>query len=186
VEPFIKAVMALGDFSQHHIDLLWAKVAVKEVSRDHLLLKKGQMCSALWFVNRGAFRLYRVNEEGIEETLQLCTAGDWLLDYESFTGRKPSKGFIKAYEESEVVELDVYALHSLIQHSPLFFKLGKVLEKGMSPFDLHATPEQKYRALLAQRPDLVQTFPLQYIASYLAIAPETLSRIRRRVCLQSK
>lgn len=186
LKQYIDAVQQLGDFTAEQINLLLTKVTVIHLKKNSFLMKKGQVCRSFWFVNEGSLRRYQINQEDIEETLGLFVKGDWLLDYESFTGQKPSIGSIQAYEDCELVELSVHSFHELINQCQAFFRMGKILQSALPPFNSHASPEEKYIELLNKRPDLFMIFPLQYIASYLAIAPETLSRIRRKLSLHSK
>ena len=77
--------------------------------------------------------------------------------------------------------MTVYSLHNLIEISPVFFQLGKLLQPTTLRtqfYDDSMTPIEKYKYVLEHRPQLLQRFPLKYIAAYLKIAPETLSRVR--------
>lgn len=107
---------------------------------------------------------------------------DFALDQSSFTSQKPSLFNMQALEDCELIELTVQSLHSLITMSPTFFALGKILDANTRANYAHLkTPEEKYLALIQNRPQVIQRFPLKYIASYLNMTPETLSRVRGKV-----
>lgn len=116
-----------------------------------------------------------------ENILDLHIDTDWCLSYSSFITQKPSTVIIKAYSDLTALELTTTVIHELIAISPSFFQLGKILEQTVSRvqyFDNASTALQKHSHLFLSRPELFQRFPLKMIASYLKIAPETLSRIR--------
>jgi CRP-like cAMP-binding protein len=105
-----------------------------------------------------------------------------VLDYKSFTAQKPSSSNIEAMEDSQVFELSVHDLHKLIKTSDVFFQVGRILQYGIEQQVAqvqNSTPKDRYICLLANRPQVIQRFPLKFIASYLGMAPETLSRVRR-------
>ena len=77
--------------------------------------------------------------------------------------------------------LNIHDLHALIGRSPSFFVLGKILEEIHDYQSQKLSPDQKYKLLLEKRPEVIQTFPLKYISSYLGMTPETLSRVRSRI-----
>lgn len=184
MERFIQSVQAFGNFASSQMTLLLGEVAVRQLKKEEHLLKEGQVCPALYFLNQGSLRHYHITDEGSERTLNLVLEGDWVLDYQSFISQKPSRNFITAFEDSEVIELSICSLHKLIGHSPKFFKMGRLLEAGIQPANLYtefSSPEERYREVLRKKPLWFQKFPLHLIASYLGVAPETLSRIRRRI-----
>lgn len=186
MDRFIQTVQALGNFSSSEIDLLLKAVTVKQFNKNDHLLKEGQVSSVIYFLNHGSLQQYHVNEDGAERTLNLFLQGDWVLDYQSFISRKPTQNFIVAYEDAEVVEMDIYSLHHLIAQSQVFFKMGRLLETGIQPGNLYtqfSSPEERYREVLSKKPLWFQKFPLHLIASYLGVAPETLSRIRKRISI---
>jgi len=77
--------------------------------------------------------------------------------------------------------LSIHSIHALVAKSQVFLQLGKLLDLATERthfFDTSASPAEKYKYLQQNRSKLLQKFPQKMIASYLKIAPETLSRIR--------
>jgi CRP-like cAMP-binding protein len=183
-ESIFHSLQTLGRFSEGELTLFREKVQLLPVPKGGYLLREGQVCQAAYFINRGCFRHYQLNPEGEETTLDLFIANDWALDYPSFTAQKPARGCIQAAEEAEVLALDIHKIHALIGESPNFFALGRLMERGLTSAEIRTndqSPEEKYRYLLATKPQLVQKFPLKHIASYLGVTPETLSRVRKKL-----
>lgn len=183
---FAKAMTSLqsiGRFSEQDKILITQKLQAKTLKKNEIILKNGQTCRAVWFINQGAIRQFYVTNEGDECTLNFFTTGDWILDIDSFLGQKPSENTLIACENTEILELTVFDLHALIDHSQVFLQLGKILNAPKRPtlYDLSNVPEEKYKHLLQTKPHILQKFPLKQVASYLKMAPETLSRVRRKI-----
>ncbi|MEO9483113.1 MAG: Crp/Fnr family transcriptional regulator [Ekhidna sp.] len=180
-ESVIQSITSYASLSEQEIENFTARLELRQFDKGELLLEAGEVCVSWSFVIKGSFREYHTDQELNEVTTNLFTENAWTLNHSSFTGQLPSKGKIEAFEDSEVFQLSVHDLHHLIGESPAFFALGKILEVDSKKPKSSANPEEKYLALLAQNSVIVQKFPLKYIASYLGMTPETLSRVRRKI-----
>lgn len=183
-ESIRSSVQNVGYFTEAELVLLVGKLNVIAVAKGDCILREGQVCQAVYFINRGSFRHYQITDNNEETNLNLFLEKDWMFDYQSFTSQKPSRAVIQAVEESEMFELKVHDLHALIGKSSSFFKLGHLLESALESTEnrtSNLSPETKYRKLLETKPQLIQRFPLKHIASYLGVTPETLSRVRKKL-----
>lgn len=171
---------ALGRFTNEDISLFDTKAITKNFKRDEILLNEGEVSKSAFYIIKG--NAYQFCYDDIDENIiDLHIEKDWCLNHSSFVTQKPSAAVIKAYSELTVLELSMTSVHELICISPSFFQLGRVLDQTVSRvqyFDNANTAEEKHNQLFSSRPQLFQKFPLKMIASYLKIAPETLSRIR--------
>ena len=98
--------------------------------------------------------------------------------------QSPSLNTIQAAESSEVYGLTAHDFHELVKISDSFFRLGKIFENSTQNQGFqnnHLSPEERYELLILNKPEIIQKFPLKQVASFLGIAPETLSRIRRKI-----
>jgi CRP-like cAMP-binding protein len=183
-DKILQSIRKLGSFSEHELSIFTEMLKEKNVPKDSFLLKEGKVCQSFYFINQGSLRQFFITEDNSELTLNLFTENDWAFDYQSFTSQKPSANCIQAFEDTDIFELDIHAFHELILKSQSFFKIGKLLEAGLLNDHLYnstTSPEGKYLDLLQKKPLWIQKFPLKYIASYLRITPETLSRVRRKI-----
>jgi CRP-like cAMP-binding protein len=183
-----KELTRLGRFSIEETNLLLNRLDSKLLSSGEYLLEEGEICQNFYFIKKGGFRQFLINDTGEEKTINLMLDGDWVLDYRSFTSQNPSETFIQAVEESEVYSLNVYDLHALMQFSHSFFQLGKIFQHALVKSDLtsiRVPPVNRYKQLLSDKPALLQKFQLKHIASFLEMTPETLSRARRNLCTHS-
>jgi CRP-like cAMP-binding protein len=184
LEKIKPALLAYGRFSEEDLLLITNRLTVANYKKQTYFIKEGQVCQEVCFVNKGSFKQYMIGDDGTEIITNLFITGDWMLEYKSFTSQKPSTTIIEATEESELLVLSVHHLHELIKSSDSFFSLARVLELATQNQEYQSTrktPEEKYAFLLANKPQLIQIFPAKDIASFLGIAPETLSRVRRKL-----
>ncbi len=173
-----------GKFSERESLLLKQELQFRKLKKGDVLLKKGDVCSSLYFVISGSFYQYKIDSELDKNIIDLNINNDWVINHKSFTSRTPSEYAIQAFEESSIYELSIDSIHKLIAISQAFLQMGKILEQSTSRvnfFDNNNTPDEKYQYILNNKPQLLQKFPQKMIASYLKITPETLSRVRKRI-----
>jgi CRP-like cAMP-binding protein len=172
----------LGRFSEEDLNLLTHHLKALSIPKDFRLVKEDRVCQSIYFVAHGSFRHYQITDTGKEITQNLYIEKDWVLDYKSFTSQKPSASIIQAMEDSDVLELSIYDLHKLMKTSDVFFQVARIFQFGIEQQETqiqNTTPKERYEFLLAKKPHVIQRFPLKYIASYLGMTPETLSRVRK-------
>ena len=128
------------------------------------------------------------NVEGIENTIQFFFSNSFYTDYTSFLTGQPTIENMQALEPCEVVQFRKTDLYKLYNIYPVFDRVGRVMAENaflslskLNKMLTNEEPEQRYLNLLQQRPELVERIPQHYIASYLGIKPESLSRIRKRI-----
>lgn len=174
----------IGYFSEEDVQLFVNKITPKQLKKGEILLNQRAICKSVYFIIEGAFIEYNFKDEIEQNIIDLYLENEWLLNKQSFVRQAPSETIIEAFSEGIVFEIDIHTIHDLVAKSPAFLQLGKVLEPIHSRiqfFDNSFTPLQKYQYLLDNRREIIQTFPLKIIASYLKITPETLSRVREKL-----
>ena len=162
-------------------------VEVKRFDKKEFLLKEGQVCNKISFINSGCMRVF-YDVEGIENTVQFFFADSWYTDYGSFLNGELATENMQALEDSEVVQVKKDDLYKLYDSHPVFNRVGRVMAENaflavskLNKMLTNEDPEERYLNLLQKRPELVEKIPQHYIASYLGVKPESLSRIRKRI-----
>lgn len=160
---------------------------VIKIKKKEFILKEGQICNKITFINSGCTRVF-YNVDGIENTIQFFFGDSWYTDYESFLTGQPANENMQALQASEVIQIKKEDLYKLYDQHPIFDRVGRVMAENAfisvirrNQMLTNEEPELRYLNLMKQRPELVQQIPQHYIASYLGIKPESLSRIRKRI-----
>lgn len=183
MNDFFSAINSYGRFTSANLAAIAAIVNEKTWPAGSTVLQIGEIANAIYFVRSGALHSSYYTEEQLQVVQGLFLAGDWMLEHKSFTSRAPATNAIEAFTDCVLLELPIEGLHELIESSPVFFQLGSVLQIATARqelLDAYPSPDDRYREILQQRPELLQHFPLKLIASYLRMTPETLSRVRKR------
>ena len=159
----------------------------QELPRHTLLLAEGKVCSHLHFIGKGLARAFHFRD-GQEVTAWFMRENDMVISVHSFYRQKPSHENVELLEDSVVVSLEYKNLQQLYRQFPEFNFIGRVLtehyytlsEERAIALRTH-TAQERYEGLLQTHPEFFNRVPLKQIASYLGMAPETLSRLRRKV-----
>lgn len=160
----------------------------KRIRRHQFLLHEREVCKHYAFVNRGLLRAYLIDEKGAEHVLQFAIEDWWISDPNSFLTGNPATSNIDALEDSELLLLERSAYEKLLGAIPKFEKLFRVLleqrhaaQQRRISAALSLSAEEQYLRLLQTHPTIFQRVPLNQIASYLGITPQSLSRIRKKL-----
>lgn len=160
---------------------------IKHFKKKEFVLTEGDICREITFINKGSVRLFYVIE-GLENTLNFFFPNDWYTAYESFLDETPSIENVQALEDTELLQFSKSDLYQLYDNHPVFEKLGRVMAENAfrvvvnrSKMLTNEQPQERYLKLIKNRPELFEKIPQHYIASYLGVKPESLSRIRRRI-----
>jgi CRP-like cAMP-binding protein len=160
----------------------------REAKKNEHLFRQGEITRWVYFVEKGCLRQYYINNNGEERTIYFKTEGGWASELVSFLDNKPTELNLQALEDSELQVINqknwIYAVTQIRSFTMGFIRSQQdtnyMLKKRLAEATVES-PEEKYLNFIEQEPDLFQRIPLFHIASYLAMTPETLSRIRKKV-----
>ncbi|WP_177734101.1 Crp/Fnr family transcriptional regulator [Flavobacterium inviolabile] len=161
---------------------------LKKIPKKEFLLRQGEICKFEGFVNKGCFRVYHINNEGVEHVLYFAIEGWWITDIDSFTNEKPASLFIEALEDSEVLLISKREKELLYEQFPKTEKLFRImtqkthvaLQRRMIS-NLSKTADERYLDFIEKYPHLAQRLSNLQIAAYLGISHEFLSKIRKKI-----
>ena len=158
------------------------------VKKNQVLLQTGQIARYVYYVDKGCLRQYYINNNGEDRTIYFKTECGWVSELVSFLDNKPTELNVQALENSELQIINqknwIYAVTNIHSFTMGFIRAQQdtnyMLKKRLAEATVE-TPEEKYLRFIKEEPLLLQRIPLYHIASYLAMTPETLSRIRKKV-----
>jgi CRP-like cAMP-binding protein len=158
----------------------------QEIDAKTVLLSEGKIAKRAYYIEKGSIRVWFNNMEK-EVTFQFFFEGSVVSSVESFQKGLPSMFSIESLEPCILHSISKKDFDIIIQQSPaiksqfedtLFERL--LLYQKLFISRIKDSPEQRYKELLKNSPEIIQRVPLHYIASYLGITPVSLSRIRKR------
>lgn len=173
--------------NQNEIDIINRQVPVKVFEKGTLLLKEGEVARSFFFNLKGCLRIYYLTD-GTEKTVFFYSDHQFITAYESFTKSLPSQYYIECLEETTLAVFSYQNEMSLLEQIPKLELLARlVMEEELSVYQeiiaslITLSPQERYSKLVKKHPKLVQRIPQYYLATYLGVAPESLSRIRKRI-----
>ena len=172
--------------TEEDIDLLLNCAVNRALKKGEILLHEGERCRSFYLVDQGYLRTYYY-KDGIAINLNFTFEGSYATNIKSIKSKQPSDLIIEAGENTVVWIFDLDIIAKKFDSHPqiiLFIRrvstLLFVASEEHSNFFKMYTPTERYRYIEKNNPVLLQRIPLSQIASYLGVARETLSRIRKK------
>lgn len=173
--------------SQEEMDLVLPLATEVRVEANQLLFSADKVFDKFWFVQEGIIRAYRLID-GNDFTYSFFLPGDICVDYESYLKGTESNHFFEALSDSVYLKFDKQAIEALFETHPRIERIARAMaEKAylraverLKEFQSDSL-EVRYLNLISQNHALFQSAPLQHIASFLGVKPQSLSRIRARL-----
>lgn len=167
-----------------------ANLYTREFKKGEYFLQKDHTINALGFISSGSFRTFCIDNTGEEITYCLHFENEFLTAFESLITREPSIFDIEAMEDSTLICIHQSDLDQLYKTSHYWERFGRlfaerfyVIRQNRYKDLLLETAEYRYLKLLNKYPDIFQRVPQYYIASFIGIRPQSLSRIRKNIYL---
>lgn len=175
--------------THEELDLLESILIPIKFNKNQPILKEGEICDSIYYVDKGLIRQFYF-KNGKEVTEHLGENHTIFMCIESLFKEEPTKLQVEAIEPSIVYALPKKRLESVALHNVnIQILYRKILEESLILSQVHAdlvrfeTAQDRYRKMCKLMPQVVLRAPLVYIASYLQMTPETLSRVRSSTLL---
>lgn len=163
----------------------------KKLRKRQYLVQEGDVTQYEYFVDSGCLRTFYVDNKGMEHNVQFSIEDWWTGDMYSFLTRTPAKYNIVAIEDSELFCIERTVQEDLYAKIPKFEKFFRhllqnafVAQQERILAGMSETAEERYLHFREKYPSMDKRIPLNQIASYLGITPESLSRIRRQLMVK--
>lgn len=171
------------------LDILESVLIPRKYAKGDMVLSEGEICTSIIYIDKGLLRQFYL-KNGKEVTEYLAVEGSIMMSIESLFKEVPSVQQIEAIEPTIVYELPKKRLEEVALHNVnIQILYRKILEESLIVSQVHAdlvrfeSAENRYRRMCKISPQIALRAPLLFIASYLQMTPETLSRVRSTVLL---
>ncbi|GAB3167657.1 Crp/Fnr family transcriptional regulator [Telluribacter humicola] len=159
----------------------------RQVPKKTILLRAGEVCDFEAYVNKGCIREYLLDRRGTELTLEFAVEDWWVSDITSFENGTPSFMYIETLEDCELLLLSRASKERLLEQVPKLERMFRLMiQRHLSVVQgrlfktvVYSALDQ-YQEFLRRYPTIPQRVPQHYIASYLGITPEFLSKLRKQ------
>lgn len=156
------------------------------LNKGDFLFTNETICCQMVFVNKGIIRRFYENNKGIDTTSNFSFESEFITTFHGNSNNNANSYLMQAIIPSQVFVISKSDLEFLYIHIPSFKKIvkdiaeeqTKVLGQRIKSY-LSVSSEERYKLLLKENPTLLKNVPLKYIASYLGITIQHLSRIRK-------
>ncbi|MDC6355709.1 MULTISPECIES: Crp/Fnr family transcriptional regulator [unclassified Robiginitalea] len=160
----------------------------KRLKKNETVLREGEICKGVYFVNNGCLRFFHLNEEGKELTRYFAFEGKFGTDLTSLITNEPSKENIQSIEQSEILYIIKTDFYELVKTEPSINLIYRdILEmayvtsvKRIYNFQGEETLE-RLKWLMNYQPRILSRLSNKMIATYLGITPYTLSRLKSKL-----
>ena len=178
--------------THEELDLLESILVPMKYAKNEMVLREGETCTNIYWVVKGLVRqFYYMN--GKELTEYMATENSIVMCIESLFLEQPTHLQIKTIEPTVVIAIPKVDLEAVAMKSVnIQILYRKILEESLILSQIHAdmlrfeSAQDRYQKLIKRQPQLVLRAPLVYIASYLQMTPETLSRVRTAALMEDK
>lgn len=184
VRNFIQNITPINDSDWQFFS---SKLQEVELKKHSIILKLGAVENHLSFITKGIVRFYVPGEE-VDLTFGFLFENEFVTGYDSFLTQTPSEYQIETLTDAILWKISHKDLKEVYEKTSVGNIIGRKMAENMFLIKskrelslLSKTAEERYLDLFSDRPKLLQQIPLKYIASYIGVTPQALSRIRRRI-----
>jgi CRP-like cAMP-binding protein len=158
----------------------------KTIKKGDFLLRQDEVCKKSYWIEKGIARKYYLNE-GKEITTELYFENDIAVSFDSYSLQKPSREFIQVLTDTTISQTDYFEFQTAKSKYPKLSTLDLMMTEYYAMwlenrlFQFHTMDAtSRYEKLIKDQAHIIQNIPLTFIASYLGVSLETLSRIRAK------
>jgi CRP-like cAMP-binding protein len=179
-------------FTDEELSLIDSYFELKNLKKKAFILQDGKVCNFIAFIATGTIRHFHI-KDGVEKTCDISFENAWITDFQSFTHNTPCIMNLQAMEDTTVFIIKKEKLYKLYTDCNKYETFGRLMAEQVAQRATEIAmslssdkPEERFQNLIKKQPDLFQRIPQKYIANFLGVSPESLSRIRSRILAKLK
>ena len=184
IDKCLKSGMFFQQKERHIVEKLVSLLFTKKYKKKECLLREGEVCKEIFYVQKGLLRVYIINE-GKEVNTWFVKEGDFITSVSSYHRQKPSEHFIDALEDCEIISIKKSTLVFIMKNNhkaalfatnELFNKLCEYQEQASALRFMNA--ENRFNYLYEKQADVFNRLSQKQLASFLGVDTTYLSKIR--------
>lgn len=182
-----KAVSQLISIDNSDKELMRSLFETRSIDKNAVLIEEGNHVQEVFFVNSGYLKYSKITDAGDEQVIHLDAPGSFTTSLMGFFKGELAEETLQAITDCELLAISRENLDKLYNSGMQWQIFGRKLMEGFLVEkeqriieQLSLTGQQKYLKLMASHPEMIQNVPVKYLASFLGLQPESLSRIKNR------
>jgi len=192
MELLLKNIGRQVTLSERDKKILSEAFHTKKIKRKQFLQEAGEPSKYLYFVLQGCLRGYYTDKDGFEHVVSFAIEDWWISDFGFHTGNT-SIMTIDTLEDSEVLYIDKPTMDKLYDQVPQLDRYFRIILQNALMAQMQRimqinsfTAEERYVAFQKKYPQFLQRIPQKYLASFLGIIPEFLSKLKKQLLKPAK
>ena len=185
MQPVIDFISNHTNITEEELNAMTEMLHFSSHEKNEILQRQGEISKRAAFIVKGAVRSFYMDEKGIEHTIGFAFENQPLVAFDSFTQQTPAGVSAVILEPTDLVWTSHSEFFDFLEAFPKYESvLRNILSQSMSLEGEQRkllrirSSKERYEALCKMSPEIIQRVPQKYIASYLDMALETLSRVR--------
>jgi len=178
----------LPNLNENDIEDFLSITTYKNVNKNVIIQKSGIQTKKIFLILKGTVRGYIIDEKGVEITILIRSNGIFVADTGTLFTDKPQKMIFKSIDESHILSFNYKDFESLANKNPRIMQLHlTALKEAITRLFYRVeslttmTHEERYKDIVALNPNFLKATNAKYLANYLGITPQSLSRIMKRI-----
>lgn len=185
MKELIEYILQFGNLNKQQIDLITSKATETELRKDEFFSEAGKIPRQVGFIVEGVVRGCYYNNKGEEITRGFISENSLMVDYVNFEANTASSEYLQACTDCKLIVFSKQNWDELsqiivgwdnIKNKMVQICMHQKLRKGPV---ISQDATTRYLAFMENHPSLINRIPLTYIASYLGVTQQSLSRIRK-------
>jgi CRP-like cAMP-binding protein len=169
------------EFCKHYFEF-------ETLPKNSIIEEENKVPKHLYFITKGFMRLFYYDDNGDEITTNIVSQNQFITSFTNFINQIKSNENLECVTNCDFYKIERSKLVELIDRNDNFKKLSlDIFQQAATSTQIRAndlatlTADLRYKKLVEQQPEIIQNVPIQYIASYLGVKPQSLSRIRKQI-----
>ena len=189
MNEFRKYIETFADVDDKDWFAFSSRLKKRELPKKNTFLSIGEVENNISFIEKGEVRLFIPKEDEEKEiTFGFSFQGEFVSAYDSFLTQTPSLYQVETLVDTTLWSISYNDLQEVYKTTKIGNTIGRFISEKLFLLKskreqslLNETSEKRYLDLFKDRPNLIKQIPLKYIASYIGVTPQALSRIRKRI-----